>query len=135
MAKYNRKLSVVYPEENEGKTKDANRKLKGQIRNLQKTIKRLESENKTLNRAFNKSCDFIQQKLSNKSLRQIMDMIDNFEYKETERGRIAEREKNTCPKCNEEESYKTMNFEKFKINICKCGHRSKVNNYEGNERG
>lgn len=134
MAKYNRRLSVTYPGDNDERTKDANKKLKAQIRNLQKIIKRLESENKTLNRAFNKSCDFIQQKLYDKNLKEIMDMIENFDYKETENGRIAERKKNKCPKCADYQNYKVMNFNKFKINICKCGHRERIDTHEGNER-
>ena len=139
MAKYNRNLKVVYPDEKEGKVRDANKKLKSQIRTLKKAVKKLESENKTLNRAYSKSCNFIQDSLSNKSLEQIMGMIEDFDYKETEKGREKEEIKDTannCPECDNaiNKGYVIMDFEKFTLKSCKCGYRSKVNTCEGNER-
>jgi cell division protein ZapA (FtsZ GTPase activity inhibitor) len=132
VGKNRRKFRVTYPDEKEFKIKDANRKLKAQVKSLKRIIKTLESENKTLQRAFNKSCDFIQKKLSNKSLKQILKEVDDFDYKETEKGREKEEKKkeekkieNSCPKCLSEKNFKTMEFENFIIKSCKCGYRKK----------
>ncbi len=146
MAKSNRKLSPVYPEERENKTKDANKKLKSQIRSLKKMVKQLESKVKTLSRSFDKSCDFIQHKLDTRSLEEVLNMIDNFEYKETEKGRkvIIQNKKTEfsdfseqCPDCssNTTNGFKIFNFKSrgFSLKTCTCGYRSKVDN-EGSER-
>lgn len=142
--------NVHYPEEKEGNSKDANKKLKAQIKSLKKIIKNLESENKTLLRSFNKSCDFINQKLSDKNIKEIVEMIDDFDYKETENGRQEEekkkKEKQTmkekqkekeCPKCfaPQDRGYKVIDFTTFKVHTCVCGYRSRINvENEGIER-
>lgn len=140
MSKNNRS-KVVYPEENG--TKDANNKLKSQVRSLRKNLKRLEMENRTLSRAFDKSCDFIKYKLKDYSLEQITRMIENFEYKETEKGRERENKKekkifnsNKCSKCGklEGDGYSIMSFKNFTINTCSCGYRLRVDVDEGIER-
>lgn len=127
MAKNSRKskVSVMYPEEREGRTKDANNKLKSQVRNLRKIVKQLEIENKTLSRAFDKSCDFIQDRLKGQSLGEILDMING--EKKPKKPKKAEAFSDNCPKCenSEDEGYKTMVFEKFIIKSCTCGYRSK----------
>ncbi len=140
-----KKFSVVYPEEKEGRVKDANRKLKAQVRNLKKKIKQLESENKTIGRAYDKSCDFIQDKLSDKSLEEVLNMVKGHGYKETEKGR-EDKKKNPdefedfivdkCPKCGtmDEERYTQFNLGKFKIESCACGYRRKAETSEGIER-
>lgn len=147
MAKNNRRLSMVYPEENEGKTKEANRKLKAQVKNLKKTVRQLESQVRTLNRSFDKSCDFIQHKLKNKGLKEILDMIDSFEYKETEYGRQKVREEKkkkeessilqSCPRCNSDASngFKIMSFADFKVETCPCGYRSRKDNGDEGNKG
>lgn len=132
-----------YPEEKEGNAKDANKKLKAQIKSLKKIIKNLESENKTLLRSFNKSCDFINQKLSDKNIHEIIKMIDDFDYKETENGRQREEQKKKekiiekeekkekqkeCPKCflSQENGFKIIDFTTFKVYTCSCGYRTRV---------
>ena len=136
---------MVYPEEREGRTKNANKKLKNENRALNKKIRRLQSENKTLQRAFNKSCSFMEEKLKDYSLDQIIQMIDDFKYKETEKGRrkkeenVVEQETlilNNCPKCgkNEGDGYVVLSYQKFKVQSCQCGFKSKVDNDEGIER-
>lgn len=137
---------INYPEEKEGRTKDANNKLKAQVRNLKKQLKKEQEANKTLSRAFNKSCDIIKEKLEGYTIEQVIQMVNDYEYKETERGRAREREKKkdnedtfisqNCPKCgkNKGEGFSTMKFEKFTINSCSCGYRVKVDNDEGIER-
>lgn len=145
MAKNNRKLRTVYPEEKEGRVKDANKKLKSQIRNLKKTVRHLESENRTLARAFDKSCDFIQNRLENRSLSQILKMIDEFDYKETEIGReqvelekieIKAFEAERCPDCNKDkkEGFAMLDLGSFIVRSCGCGFKSKVSKSEGIER-
>lgn len=147
---YRNSNNVHYPEEKEGNSKDANKKLKAQIKSLKKIIKNLESENKTLLRSFNKSCDFINQRLSDKNIREIVEMINDFDYKETENGRQREEEKkaskkkekqsmkeNECPKCfaPQDRGYKIIDFATFKVHTCVCGYRSRVNaDNEGIER-
>lgn len=152
MGKSNRRLNLVYSEEKEGKTKDANSKLKSQIKRLTKTINQLESENRTLTRAFNKSCDYIQKKLDGRSLEEILEIIDDFDYKETNKGAeaiekkaIAEKKPKkeakkvkhiTCPKCSTglNEGYKIIDFKTFVVETCECGYRSRTEKSERVER-
>lgn len=137
MPKNNRSFNVVYPEEREGRTKDANRKLRSQVKSLRKAVKRLEEENRTLFRAFGKSCDFIQHKLSDKNLEQVLRMVENFNYKETKKGidlankKKESKKEESCPDCENSEGYKEMVFETFEIKYCSCGYRSKVEKDEG----
>jgi predicted RNase H-like nuclease (RuvC/YqgF family) len=129
-----------FPEEREGNAKDSNKKLKAEIKNLKKIIKNLESQNKTLTRSFNKSCDFINEKIQDKNVEEVVKIIDNYEYKETEKGREKQKNKkeninnNTkkeeeCPECFEPESkgFKIINFDTFKVHTCICGYRTRVN--------
>lgn len=132
MARGFRKFNRAFPEEKEGNIKEANRKLRAEIRNLKKIIKILENENKTLSRSFNKSCEYIQDVVKEKELEDIFDMVDDFDYKETSKGRDKEKSKKnnqkgdkSCPKCDNG-SCKELNFGKFKIYTCKCGFREKV---------
>jgi hypothetical protein len=143
VAKNNRRLGVVYPEEREGKLKDANRKLKSQIRNLKKRLSILETENKTLRRGFYKNCDFIQEKLEDKTLEEILKMVEEFNYKENSRDQKLKKKEEKkdftlteCPKCSKKvkEGYTVMDFKKFKVNSCICGYRERVENSEGNCR-
>lgn len=146
MRKNGRNVSAIYPEEKEGRTKDANKKLKSQIRNLKKTIKQLESSNHTLLRAYDKSCDFIQHELADKSLKQILTMVDNHEYKETKKGREKKTKKieaeeallhHKCPECGnmDGEGYSLRNIGIIKIESCTCGYKKrKANPDEGIKR-
>ena len=154
MAKNNSKSSIDYPEEKEGNTKDANKKLKSQIRSLKKTIKQLESQVGTLNRSFNKSCDFIQDKLEKRSLKDILNMIDTYDYKETEHGReqakirknikkAEEKDDNdiffitNCPRCNNDitKGFNVMRFNGFKIENCSCGYRNRIEDGNAGSEG
>ena len=149
----NRKLNMVYGEEKEGRIKDANKKLRSEINSLKKQIKKLREDNATLQRGFNKSCNYIQSEHDNFSIEKVIDIVNNFEYKETEKGRQralenptdveldkTEEEKNfmlkNCPKCdkNKEEGFEVMNFQDFSIINCKCGHRTRIESGEGIER-
>jgi uncharacterized phage infection (PIP) family protein YhgE len=130
--KKNSKKLVVYPEEREGRAKDANKKLKSQIKNLKKQIKRLEEENKTLNRAYNKSCDYIENKLSDKNIEQVIDMVNNYEHKETKKGRAKSKKEKTlfvkkCPQCDtiKGEGYIVLKVGTFEMESCNCGYRNK----------
>ena len=152
MSRSNRRYNTDFPEEREERTKDANKKLKSQIKILKKVIKQLESENRTLQRAFSKSCDFIQAKLKNHTLEQVLEVVEDFDYKETENGskelfvekkeKEKEKEKKendnyeNCPKCgkSKHEGFKMLDFEKFRVDACPCGYRLKVNFDEGIER-
>lgn len=143
----------MYSDEREGKTKDANNKLKSQIKSLKKQLKRADEDNRQLSRSFNKSIGIIKDRLEGYSVEQVIQMINDWEYKETAKGRERERakkeaesevglkeEKNlnlpVCPKCgkNKKEGFSIMKFEKFTINNCPCGYRLKVDNDEGIER-
>lgn len=148
MSSSSRKRVVNYPEEKEGRTKDANNKLKAQVRNLKKQLKKADEANRTLSRAFNKSCDIIKDKLEGYSIEQVIQMVNDYEYKETAKGREREREKKEetkeeedlslqeCPKCgkNKGEGFSTLTVGKITINSCSCGYRSKVDSDEGIER-
>jgi len=143
--KNSKNFSVVYPDEKEGRSKDANRKLRSEVKNLKKRIRQLESHNKTIERAYSKSCNFIQDKLSNKTLEEVLNMVKNYEHKETEKGRnqsLKEKPKvkglvsNSCPKCGniEKEGYAIFGMGKFTIESCACGYRKKADSSEGIER-
>ena len=146
MRKNGKSLNVSYPEEREGRTKDANNKLKSQIRNLKKRLKQLESHNHTLSRAYDKSCDFIQQKLSSSSLKEILKMVDDHEYKETKKGRekkaLKKKEEEAllspkCPECGsiEEEGYSLRKLGKITMENCTCGYKkTKAESSEGIKR-
>jgi hypothetical protein len=136
---------ILYPEEKEGKIKDANKELRSQNKQLKKKIRQLEEENRSLKRAFNKSTDYIEQKIKHKSIERVIDIVNDFDYKETERGRerVAKQKENRifmsqkCPECGkvESEGFNTFEYIKFVVHTCKCGFRTKVNKSEGNERG
>jgi predicted RNase H-like nuclease (RuvC/YqgF family) len=143
---YRRYNNTSYPEEKEGNAKDANKKLKAEIKNLKKIIKNLESENKTLTRSFNKSCDFINNKLADKKIEQIIEMINEFDQQEVEEKKrkeeVKKKEKKLaqekeCPKCfmPEGRGYKIIDFSNFKVHTCVCGYRARVDSEnEGIER-
>lgn len=141
MAKNTRKLNVIYPEEKEGRIKDANRKLRSDLKREKNKVKQLQKDLASLQRAFDKSCEYINDKLSNRNIEDVMEIIDDFNYKETEKGREKENLKkekkipNKCPDCGrvESEDCKTLNFKDFNVIICKCGFRKRVNHSEGNE--
>jgi predicted nuclease with TOPRIM domain len=129
----------LYPEEKEGNLRDTNRKLKSQIKHLNKTIKQLESENQTLQRAFNKSVDFLKNKSSQKSLEEVFCEVESFEHKETRKGREKEKEnkeqenvfeqKKSCPECGNTENngFGTTKFSNFEVHWCSCGYKTRVN--------
>lgn len=143
---HKRYKNTSYPEEKEGNTKDANKKLKTEIKNLKKIIKNLESENRTLTRSFNKSCDYINNRLSDKKIEQIIEMINEFDQQEVEDKKRKEEvnkkekklaEEKECPKCfmPEGRGYKIIDFNTFKVHTCVCGHRARINDEnEGIER-
>lgn len=135
-----RRFNNTYPEEREENAKDSNKKLKAEIKHLRKVIKNLESENKTLSRAFDKSSDFINQKLSDKTIEQIIEMVNDFEEKKKEQEKVLkekqetkrkqEAEKNkTCPDCfaDQDGGFRIVDFKTFKVHMCGCGFRTRVN--------
>ena len=143
---YRKYKNTSYPEEKEGNVKDTNKKLKAEIKSLKKIIKNLESENKTLTRSFNKSCDFINQKLSDKNVEDIIEMVNESDQKISEENKRKEearkkekkllREKE-CPKCftPEGKGFKIINFNTFKVHTCVCGYRTRIDEEnEGIER-
>ena len=146
MAKTNRKYSSqTYPEEKEGRTKNANKKLRGQIKSLKKQLAKLEEDNRTLRRSFNKSCQYIDEKIQGKSIEEVLEDIRTFDYKETERGRqreIEKREKTVnridenCPDCGKtnKEGFVKLSFLKYELLSCKCGYRTRKDKGEGIER-
>lgn len=141
--KYNK---MSYPEEKEGNVRDTNRKLKAEIKSLKKIIKNLESQNKTLTRSFNKSCDFINEKFSDKNVEDVIEIVNKIDQEKIEedkkRQEIKKKEKRLaqekeCPKCfaTEGKGYKIINFDTFKVHTCTCGYRTRINNEnEGIER-
>jgi len=134
--KNNKKFNIAYPEEKEGKLKDANKKLKSQVRNLQKKIKQLESHNDTIYRAYNKSCDFIQHKLSDKSLEEVLNIVNTYSEKGTKKQKSKTVSGDKCQQCGNVvgEGYTSFSVGKFKIESCSCGHRRKTETSEGIER-
>lgn len=142
MAKNNRKLKMLYPEEREGRVKDANRKLRSDLKREKNKVKKLEQDLATLQRAFDKSCQYINEKLSNEKVEDIIELVDSFKYKETEKGRKKQETKQNenimlkkCPKCDtiKGEGYTVINFTKSKVLSCKCGFRKRIDEGEGNE--
>lgn len=141
-----RYTNTSYPEEKEGNAKDANKKLKAEIKNLKRIVKNLESENRTLTKSFSKSCDFINNKLADKKIEQIIEMINEFDQQEVDelkrKEEVKKKEKKLaqekeCSKCfmPEGRGYKIIDFVTFKIHTCVCGHRARIDNEnEGIER-
>jgi len=137
-------VKQLYPIEQEGKVKDANKKLRAQVKTLKNKVKRLEEDNATLKRHFDKSSHYIDEKLSNKSVEEVIDMVKDFSYKETERGRekVSKQKQTTilvspkCPDCGivESEGYVITSFESFEVHNCQCGFRTRKNSGEGNKR-
>lgn len=137
MSKKNKGFKLAYPGERGDRIKDANNKLRSENRNLKKRIKKLEQENKTLKRAFDKSCEFIEDKLYEEEVENIIEKVNDYEYKETQRGRDAkkqEKEKNKikCPVCQTEKGkgYSVIEFAVYELHTCKCGHRERVDKSE-----
>jgi predicted nuclease with TOPRIM domain len=133
---------MVYPEEREGRVKDANKKLRSDLKREKNKVKKLEQDLASLQRAFDKSCQYINEKLSNKKVEDIIDLVNNFKYKETEKGRKKQEVKQNenvmlkkCPECNtiKGEGYAIINFAKSKVLSCKCGFRKRVGEGERNE--
>jgi predicted nuclease with TOPRIM domain len=139
-----RNVKQLYPIEQEGKIKDANKKLRAQVKTLKNKVKRLEEENGTLKRHFNKSHQYIDEKLSNKSVEEVIDMVKDFSYKETEKGRerMSKQKQSTiftsqqCPDCGtvEKEGFVITSFASFEMHTCQCGFRTRKNSGEGNKR-
>ena len=144
MTRKSRNVKQLYPIEQEGKVKDANKKLRAQVKTLKNKVKRLEEDNATLKRHFDKSSHYIDEKLSNKSVEEVIDMVKDFSYKETERGRqkmIKQKEATIlvspkCPDCGtvEKEGYVITSFTSFEMHTCQCGFRTRKNSGEGNKR-
>ena len=78
----NRKLKTVYPDEREGRVKDANKKLKAQVNSLKKQLRQAQEDVTTLRRAFNKSCNYIQHEHNNYSLEEVIEMVNSLKSKE-----------------------------------------------------
>jgi hypothetical protein len=148
VAKNNRNIKIVnYPEEREGRIKDANKKLKSELKKEKNKVKKLKQDIATLQRAYNKSCEYISEKLAERNFDKVEDVIDlvnDFDYKETQRGRekikIEKQKKEEklsikCPKCStiKGEGYLVLKYESFDVASCKCGFRKKVTKSEGNE--
>lgn len=145
MAKSNRKLRMVnYPEERDEKIKDANRKLRSDLKREKNKVKQLKQDLASLQRAFNKSCQYISEKLADQNVEKIIELVNNFDYKETEKGREKEMTKQEtdtnlistkCLNCGtiEGKGYVNLKYPGFNVLTCKCGFRKRVNQSEGNE--
>jgi hypothetical protein len=146
VAKNNRKLRMVnYPEEREGRIKDANRKLRSDLKREKNKVKQLKQDLASLQRAFNKSCQYINEKLADQNIENIIELVNNFDYKETEKGReqVEIKQKTDtnlistkCLDCGrvEGEGYMVLNYVNFNVHTCKCGFRQRVSQGdEGNE--
>lgn len=111
--------SQVYPEEKQGNIKDANKKLRTIIKQLNKKIKQLEESNKTLRRSFNESCEYISRKTKDESLENIIQDV-------------KKNKEEICPKCgkNNREGFSVLIFPKVKILECTCGFKARKNRDE-----
>lgn len=137
MSKIKKGYNKTYPEEKEGNLRETNRKLKSQIKHLNKMLKQLESENQTLQRAFSKSIDFIKNKNHQKSLEQVLNDVESYEYKETEKGRERVKEEKienattqsqeSCPKCGKKvgDGFAVLKFPQFCVHSCSCGYKAR----------
>lgn len=143
MAKNNRKFKMIsYPEEREEKVKDANRKLRSDLQKEKNKVKQLKKDLASLQRAFDKSCQYINEKLSNQKVKEVFEIVDDFDYKETEKGRdkINKKKINNftsekCPNCGKVkgDGYSILNFNGFRLITCKCGFRERVDESDRNE--
>lgn len=149
MASNGQKLKTVYPVEKESKVKESNNKLRSEVRGLRKQIRELKKENKQLKRGFSKNSQYIEDKLNDKSLEETMELVNNFDYKETEKGRKnVEKQNNSdkkdvlflkkCPRCGTIKGggsgYLVMDFKDFYVITCSnCDYRKRINQSEGTE--
>lgn len=111
--KYNNK---TYSDEKDDNIKDANKKLKAEIKSLKKQIRDLELE---------------KQKMTKSSEH------NNEVFRAVQKDRPKEYGKKECPKCStpEGKEFKIIEFNTFKVHTCVCGYRTRINNSnEGIER-
>ena len=144
MTRKSRNTKTLYPIEQEGKIKDANKKLRAQVKTLKNKIKRLEDDNNTLKRSFEKGNQYIDEKLMDKNVSEVIEMVKEFDYKETKKGRKKmSKQKDftnfrspTCPDCGivEGKEYTVVQYTSFAVHSCKCGFRTREDKSEGNER-
>lgn len=132
--------SVLYPEEREGRIKDANKKLRSQIRQLKKTVKQQDAEIRTLQRAYNKTIEYIEETHSGKSVEEVIEIVNGTKHKETKKGqeKVDEQKKlnvEKCPDCGkiEGKEFSVMKFKNFTLKTCSCGYRKRFDTSEGIE--
>lgn len=143
----NRRYKNVYPEEKEGKIKDANKTLKAENKFLRKRVKELEEAVRTLKRGFDKSINYVKSTQEGMKVEDVIKLVDKHDFKETQKGRKKEKERqetifeeenfilNNCPKCdkNRKEGFIVLDYGKFSVVTCSCGYRDRVEGNEGIE--
>ena len=97
---------------------EKNEKLQNTIKRLEKEVRKLRSENKTLSVAWGKTEKKYKQAVKDIPLQEI------FEHLESD---VPTRKlRRSCPSCGEK-TMKKISFEHFHILICgNCDHRAKV---------
>ena len=107
----------TYPKEDTGKEKELRQKIKQQ----DAEIKRLKSELKTLNRAFEKTAQYIKGNVDGVSIEK---MIDGAKQEKT---MVEIKKEAVCPDCGAETKTSKLPFGKLEICTGGCGWR-KVEN-------
>ena len=111
----------TYPDEhNDNKEKALRKKVKEQ----EAEIKRLKSELKTLNAAFNKTAGFIKGNLENVTVEKIIQGVSK------EKPMVSIKKEHSCPDCGEELKSNRLPFGQISICSAACGYRSVVNDKE-----
>lgn len=94
-------------------------KLKSRIRKNETTLKKLKSENKTLNKTWDKTENYLDDVTGDKPLGEVIKTV-------RENGKLK-KENGPCPKCGRHTIDKLI-FTSFHIVICEtCDYRTRVN--------
>lgn len=100
-------------------TIEKNEKLLTMIRKLNRQLKDLQTKNKTLQQAFDKTEVYLQDVVVDKNLNEVMECIKEWKpFVSTDK----------CAMC-QNKGVKKINFNDFYVVLCnKCGHKKRVQN-------
>jgi uncharacterized protein (DUF342 family) len=107
----------TYPEENTDKEKALRQKIKQQ----EAEIKRLKQELKTLNKAFEKTSQYIKGNTDNVTVEKMIAAAKQ------EKTMVEIKKENVCPECAGDIKLSKLPFGKMSICVAGCGWREVVN--------
>ena len=126
---------VTYEDDSKDyKLKEQNKILRDKVRRLESDIRKLKSELKTFEGAWKKTERYLENVTGDRSLEELIENVnlqDPLYKKEEMREKRKEKKLQElkdkgmiCPKCGNEMGLLKMG--KFTVEICKCGHKRKI---------